>query len=156
MLCLVGKAVFFGPPESYVSYRVCQDCKGLTAFSPKPFLSVPLKTRDKATSSPGQKTGLIIACYKSSEYPKLRVPQLQYKLTMYTVSIWTKATDTNMFIMLSVPQIITSFVSDPEVSCLCQQRELVTGYIVIVSRVKSDLRPDSFGKGRDTERNMPF
>lgn len=79
--------------------------------------------RDEATSPPGQRAGLLTACYKNSEFPKLRVLQLQCKLT-HTQQIsgpqdlGARATDTNMLMLmlLIVLWVIKSFVSDPGVS----------------------------------------
>lgn len=103
-MCLVRKAAIFRPLEPCISSKVCQDCKGLTAFLPEPFLRVALKIRGKVTSFPGQRARLITAYYKSSESLKLRVPKLQCKLTMYIVFIWitgfgSRATDINVLIL---------------------------------------------------------
>lgn len=115
VLCLIEKAVFFGPNW------VCKDCKSLAPFSPGPFLRVPLKMKDK-----DQALLLLVikaVTFLSSEFLNCNANPLCTQLFIWTLGFGSKASDDNMLMLmlLFVPEMITSFVSVPGVSCLCRQ-----------------------------------
>ena len=104
-----------------------------------------------------QRPGLTTASYKSSDFSKLRVPQLQCKPTMYTVIYLDRGIWEQSIRWQYADAHAAVCAIDDNIFCLCPRSLLSLpatmnqqlAKLLFVSRVKSNLRSDSLGKGKD-------